>query len=400
MSVLLLGGFGMFGRSLYNLGAQEFGFRLDDVLMVDFPPGPGDQEVRSQILSGALPAVAALPGVARATVIQAAPFASHHIPPISVPGLVNPPEAGGQLPFLTAATPEFFDIMGVQILAGRSFTSEDDRGAPVVIVNESMARGAWPGENAVGKCIRIGFDPEFDPSTATGPPVPSRRLPCREVVGVARDLRQRSVVPSGHEGRLMQYFVPFSQVPPPPAGFGGGSPVQGLLVRTIGDAPGVASAVRNTVVRGRADLPYLRVRTYREILGRQMQPWERGTTLLAIFAALALVVAAVGLYAVFAHAVADRRQEMAIRLAVGAHRGKVLRMVLGDAMKLAAVGVVSGIAGAALAGRSMASLLYGTSPADPAVLVSAAAIMFTVTAAATLIPAITASRANPSELLR
>ena len=85
----------------------------------------------------------------------------------------------------------------------------------------------------------------------------------------------------------MQYFVPFSQVPAPPVGFGGGSPVQGLLVRTIGDRRGIMSAVRNTVVNGRADLPYLRVRAYREILGAQMQPWERGTTLLAVFATLA-----------------------------------------------------------------------------------------------------------------
>ena len=400
VSVLLLAGFGMFARSLYNLGAQEFGFRMDDVLMVDFPPGPGDLQGRSRVLTDAVDRVAAVPGVARATVIQAAPFASHHIPPISVPGLAEPPSADGQLPFLTAATTEFFEIMGVQMLAGRAFTPQDDRGAPVVIVNESMARGAWPGENAVGKCIRIGFDPDFDPSTASGPPVPSVRLACREVVGVARDLRQRSVVPTGHEGRLMQYFVPFSQVPPPPTGFGGGSPVQGLLVRTIGDRRGVASAVRNAVVNGRADLPYLRVRAYREILGAQMQPWERGTTLLAVFATLALLVAAVGLYAVFAHAVADRRHEMAIRLAVGAGSGRVLRMVLGDAMKLATIGVIGGTAGAALAGRSVASLLYGTSPADPVVLASAAAVMFVVAATATWIPAVTASRANPNELLR
>ena len=141
-------------------------------------------------------------------------------------------------------------------------------------------------------------------------------------------------------------------------------------------------------------------RAYREILGAQMQPWERGTTLLAVFATLALLVAAVGLYAVFAHAVADRRHEMAIRLAVGAGSGRVLRMVLGDAMKLATIGVIGGTAGAALAGRSVASLLYGTSPADPVVLASAAAVMFVVAATATWIPAVTASRANPNELLR
>ena len=400
VSVVLLAGFGMFGRSLYNLAAQEFGFRLDDVLMVDFPPGPGDMEAPSRVLREALDGVAVLPGVARATVIQAAPFASHHVPPISVPGLASAPEAGGQLPFLTAATPEFFEIMGVQIVEGRSFTADDERGAPVVIVNQSMARGTWPGESAVGKCIRIGFDPDFDPSTATGPPVPPLTLPCREVVGVASDLRQRSVVPTGSEARLMQYFVPFSQVPPPPTGVGAGPGVQGLLLRTTRGSRGVASAVRDVVVRGRADLPYLRVRSYREILSLQMQPWERGTTLLAVFSALALIVAAVGLYAVFAHAVTDRKHEMAIRLAVGADRGRVLRMVLADALKLAIIGVAAGTAAATVAGKSLASILYGTSPADPLVLGSAAATMLIVAAAATFIPARSASRANPNELLR
>jgi predicted permease len=399
VSVVLLAGLGMFGRSLYNLGAQDFGFRMDGVLMVDFPPAPGMRDA-SVVFAETIERVRMLPGVERATFIQGAPFASFHVPPISVPGLAEPPQVGQQLPYLIAATPDFLDIMGVEIVEGRGFTPQDDRGAPVVIVNQSMARGAWPGESALGKCIRIGFGPDFDPSTASGPPEPPLSLPCREVIGVARDVRQRSVVPSGDEDRLMQYFVPFSQVPPPPAAVGPGPGVSGLLVRAIGDIDVVAAALRKTIVSGRTDLPFLRVRPYRDILGAQMRPWLLGTQLLGIFAALALVVASVGLYAAFAHAVSIRRREMAIRLAVGARRARVVRLVLGDALRIAGIGVLLGCAGAAVAGRWAEALLFGTSPTDPFVLGGASVVMVAVAAAATLLPAHTASRTNPTDLLR
>ena len=120
-----------------------------------------------------------------------------------------------------------FRILGIEILQGRGFTPDDERGAPVVIVNQTMARTVWPGESALGKCIRIGFDPSFDPLTASGPPGPPTTVACREVVGVSRDVRQRSIVPNSVEDRLMQYFVPFSQVPGPPAGVGPGPGIRG-----------------------------------------------------------------------------------------------------------------------------------------------------------------------------
>ena len=231
LSVVLIAGAGMFGRSLYNLMAQDFGMRLSDVVLVGFEQGPGMVAEQDEIFNSALERVRAMPGVEAATVVKTTPFAGHHVPPIGVPGMAESPSVNGQLPFLIAATPEFLDILGIDILQGRRFTRDDERGAPVVIVNQTMARAVWPGESALGKCIRIGFDPSFDPFTAAGPPGPPRTVPCREVVGVSRDVRQRSIVPGGGEDRLMQYFVPFSQVPGPPAGVGEGPGVQGLLVR-------------------------------------------------------------------------------------------------------------------------------------------------------------------------
>src|SRR5262249_30869824 len=159
---------------------------------------------------------------------------------------------------------EFFVILGIRIVEGRALTAADDRGAPVVVVNETMARAVWPGESALGKCIRIGFDPGFDPASG-GPPMPSAAVPCRTVVGVARALRQRSLVPDGAEARLMQYFVPYSQVPVPPFVVHPDRAAWGLLVSADADVSSLAPAIRRAVAAGRNDVPYVRVRPYTEL---------------------------------------------------------------------------------------------------------------------------------------
>jgi putative ABC transport system permease protein len=400
LSVLLLAGAAMFGGSLYKLWAQDFGMAMDRVLVVDVEPGPG-QTGGHELYLPALDRIRRLPEVAAATVIDAIPFSGFHVPPIAVPGRAEPPHVDRQLPFLIAATPEFLQILGIRVVRGRALTEADERGAPVVIVNEAMANGVWPGEEAVGKCIRIGFDPDFSIAThdpSSGPYLPTR-VPCREVVGVTANVRQRSVLPVESEGRLMQYFVPFNQVPPPPFGNAGPN-IRGLLVRLNGDAEAMIPVIRRLTVGERTDLPFIRVRPYAQLLDRQMRPWSIGTTLLGLFSALALAVAAVGLYAAFAYAVAERRREMAIRMAVGARPARVLAMVLREALLLAATGVVLGCASAVVAGRWVQSLLFGTEPSDLLVLGSAAVAMLVVAAVSTWWPARSASRADPSVLLR
>ena len=399
LSVLLLAGAGMFGRSLYNLLAQDFGMNMENVVVVDVEQGPGGAN-RGDLFDAALARVRALPGVRAATTIAAIPFSGFSVPPIAVPGRAEAPGAGGQLPFLQAATPEFFDILGIRILQGRKLTAADELGAPVVVVNETMARSVWPGESALGKCIRIGFDPGFDPETATGPPMPSAALPCREVVGVAGDIRQRSLLPAGNEDHLMQYFVPFSQVPVPPFIPNPDRGAWGLLLRVDTDTAALAPAIRRIVVGNRADVPFIRVRPYTQLLDRQMRPWRLGTALLGLFSALALCVGAVGLYAAFAHAVTIRRREMAIRIAIGARPRGVLWMILREAMRLAGAGIAAGSVAAVIGGRWLQSLLFDTSRADPLVLGSAATIMLAVAVMATVLPARAAARADPSSLLR
>jgi hypothetical protein len=341
----------------------------------------------SELFTAARPRIHALPGVERVTTINGLPFAGHVIPPIGVPGRAEPPNVDGQLPFLIPATPDLFEILDIRITQGRGITAADERGPLVVVVNDTMARTVWPGESALGKCIRIGFDPSFDPFTAAGPPGPPTTVPCREVVGVAHDVRQRTVLPDGREERLMQYFVPFSQVPPPPAGVGDpGIHVRGLLVRASVDAAALVDPIRRLVTSGRTDLPFLRVRAYSELLDRQMRPWRQGTVLLSLFGALALGVAATGLYAAFAHVVHERRREMAIRIAIGAKPAGVLMMILREATVLAAAGIVCGSSIAVVGGRWVQSLLFGTAPSDPLVLGVSAAIMLGVAALATVVP--------------
>ena len=398
--VMLLAGAGMFSSSLLRLMNQDFGIDTGRVLLVDFEEGSAPLPEQDEFFNAALQRVRSLPGVEAATTYQTLPFGGHHIPPISVPGRADPPNVGGQLPFLIGATPEMFDILGVRITDGRAFSPQDQRDRLVVIVNETMARETWPGERAVGKCIRIGFDPSFDPLTDTGPPTPSSAVPCREVIGVARDVRQRRVVPTENEARLMQYCVPPSQVPPPPGGIAPGPRVRGLLVRGASDPTALAGPIRKLVLQEKTDLPFLRVRAYSSLLERQLGPWMLGWQLLAIFSVLALAVAAMGLFAAFAHAVTVRRREMAIRVAIGATRAGVVRLILREAAALAAAGIVVGALAAVAGGRSLQTLLFGIVPADPAVLGAAAAAMSVVALAATIIPARRASQSDPGSLLK
>ena len=400
LSTVLLSGAGMFGQSLRKLAAQDLGMRMDGVFIVSFEQGPGDVPGRNEILAAALEKVRALPGVELASPIDSLPFTGFNVPPISVPGRAEPPRIGEQLPYLIASTPESLKILGIEIAEGRTFTAADDRGAPVVIVNDTMARVVWPGESAIGKCIRIGFDDDFDPALSVGPPMPSDKVPCRQIVGVAHDVRQRSIVPVDNEAHLMQYFVPFSQVPPPPFPVASWPEIRGLLLRTSTGIETLAPQIRRIVVGRRADLPFVRVAAYTASLDRQLRPWRLGTTLLGLFSALALAVAAMGLYAAFAHVVAERRREMAIRIAIGARPGGVLRLILRESLSTAAAGVVAGNLAAIMCGRWVQSLLFETAPSDPMVLGFAAAVMLTVALAATLVPARSASHADPNILLR
>ena len=258
LSVMLLAGAGMFGGSLYRLLSQDFGMEMSNVLLINARNGPGGIQAGARMYLDALERIRELPDVEMATMINTIPFTGFNVPPIAVPGRPEPPAVGRQLPFLVGATPEFFKILGIRVIEGRGLTDADDRGTPVVLVNQTMARAVWPGESAVGRCIRIGFPPDFQPGF--GPPVLGDNVACREVVGVVNDTRQRSLFPQENEDRLMQYYVPFSQVPYPPFLPQEGPRVSGLLVRPRHLTDQLVTTIRKMIVGTRADLPFIEIR--------------------------------------------------------------------------------------------------------------------------------------------
>jgi putative ABC transport system permease protein len=181
---------------------------------------------------------------------------------------------------------------------------------------------------------------------------------------------------------------------------GEGPHVSGLLVRTFNDPSSLINPIRRLIVNAPGGLPYLQVRPYAQLLERQVHPWRLGVTLLGMFSVLAMAVAALGLYAAFAHAVSVRTREMAIRVAIGASPAKVVAMILGEAARLSGLGIAAGAVGAVLGGRSLQSILFGFVPGDPVVLASAGSAMLLVVLIATWLPARRASRVDPNAILR
>ncbi len=382
LAVLLITGAGMFAQSYLVMAGQNHDSRLAGVLIVSFDDGPGSVRDQDQLLTAAVDRVRKVAGVDAATVFGVLPFRGVHRPPISVPG-VGEPRLDGETPFMIESTPEWFDILQVDIVQGRGFTPHDDRGAPGVVVSETMARAVWPGARAIGKCIRIGWPPAS--------------APCREVVGIARDWR-RQARPDGR--RHMHYYVPIAQGLAAPPGMMPWALAEGLLVRKQADIDLSAGDIRAAVTDGRTDLPFVDVQSYTALDGPRLEHWVIGTQLLLLFGALALATAAMGMYAAFAHSVAERRQEIAVRLAVGASRQRVLVMMLREGAVIAVRGAINGVLVATLVGWAAQSMIFGLS--SPSLLVSAAAMAMVLAVAfvATWFPALTASRAEPSTLLR
>ena len=397
LSIVLIIGAGLFVRSLRRVQSQDLGFSTARLLHVnlDFQTAAPASE-RDRVYLDAAARIAGVPGVTEVTAVQGMPFSSHNIPPLNIPGYDLPSPAVQQLPIMYAATPAYLDMMDVRLRAGRPFTSRDTTGTPlVVLVNETMARTAWPGQNPIGKCIKAGHagSPEFgDPMSAAA------FLPCREVIGVVRDSRARSLRTEGNEAKLMQYYVPIGQVPPAP--FPDIPLVHGLLVRTSGEPERSVAAIQR-IAQSTSTIPiYARVRPYQSLIDPQLRSWRLGATLFSAFGILALGIAAVGLFAVVSYLVTQRTREIGVRLALGGSGGRVVGLVIKDAVRLAAIGGVVGIVVAIIGAPVIQSLLFETSARDPLIAVGSAVVLLVVTVGAAAIPAWRAGRVSPMTVLR
>jgi predicted permease len=396
LCTLLLFGAGLFVRSLQRLESQDLGFSTSRLLLVDLDFHEAvDAPARDRVYLDAAQRLTSVPGVTGATVADAMPFGNFHVPPISVPGHAEPPSVGGQMPFMYAATPEYLQLMGVKLHQGRLFNAADRRGsALVVLVNETMARNLWPGQSAIGKCIRAGFDL----SAGEPSPLAPATLPCREVVGVVRDSRVRSIQATGNEGKLMQYYVPFGQQPAPP--FAGAVEVNALIVRTTGDPQPMISTVQRFIQASVGTPVYARVRPYEDLLDPQIRPWRLGATLFSALGGLALAIAAVGLFAVISYLVTQRLREIGIRMALGGTGASVARLVVAGAFRLTGIGVAVGAVAAFALAPLVQSMLFETSVHDVGVLASICGVLTMVAIIAAALPAWRAARLSPSITLQ
>jgi len=285
--------------------------------------------------------------------------------------------------------------MGVKLVSGRLFSARDGRGAPqVVLVNETMAHTVWRDRPALGRCVRVGFG-SFPP---TGDGNPAESQPCREVVGVVRDSRARSLRPERNEDRLMQYYVPFDQLPETPRP--DPSQVMGLIVRVNGDLDRAAALVQRTIQSTSAVRVFARTRPYQDLIDPQLRSWRLGATLFSAFGALALAIATVGLFGVVSYVVTQRTQEIGVRLALGGTGTRVARLVIGDALRMVSIGIVVGLLGALAAGPLVASMLFQTSPREPAGIAVAGTVLLAATLVAAAWPAWRAGRVQPVVALR
>lgn len=400
LCTLLVVGASLFVRSLQRVKSQDLGFSTAELLYVtiDFRGYvPGAE--RDLTYEESVRRIRGIPGVTNVTAVMGIPFGPHNIPPVSVPGstLTFGPSSNMQPPIMYAATAEYQKMMGVTLVGGRLLSDTDRRGTPqVVVVNESMATIVWPGQSALGKCVRVGFGAGFTPGFGDGNPADG--APCREVVGVVRDSRARSLRPENNEDKIMQYYVPLDQAPDPPM------PdlprIMGIMVRASGDLDHAAALVQRTIHASSARSIYARARRYQDLIDPQLRSWRLGATLFSAFSILALGIAAVGLFAVVSYVVTQRTQEIGVRLALGGTSERVVKLIVTDAVRMASVGVVAGVGASMFAGPLVASMLFQTSPREPTSVAIAASVLLATTVAAAIWPAWRAGRVNPVLALR
>jgi hypothetical protein len=335
-----------------------------------------------------------LPGIEAVSEIQALPFEGHNVPPIAVPGRPEFPDPSQQAPFLNAATPSYFRALGMTMREGRNFTDDDQGGSPlVIIINEAMARGLWPREPALGKCIRAGFLPGEMPTGLYASPA----LPCRTVIGVVNNARPRSIREESGQARMM-YYLPFGQLPHGPFD-PGGPEVWALLVRAR-DADAAMPAVQRALQSPDLGATLAKVRLFQDSIDRQIRPFVLGASMFTVFAALALLLAGIGLYGVRAYAVTQRRREIGVRIALGAGRRGVVRMVVMEGVRLAGAGIVLGTIAVMLLASRLEPVLFETSYRDPAMLAVVAVLLIVVAIAASAVPAMRAANVDPNVVLK
>jgi predicted permease len=372
LSVVLLVGAGLFVRSLNNVRNVWLGFDAGPVLIVDLNmrgvqlDSVHEVDLRRRLLERAR----ATPNVRSATLQIGIPFWSTWSQGLFVAGIDTVARLGRF--DLSAVSPDYFETMGTRILRGRGIQATDlEHSQLVTVVSQAMANTLWPKEDAIGKCIRMSADTN----------------PCRYVVGVAEDIKSHQLSNEPD----MYYYLPATQFNPNQTG---------IFVRVRGDAAQYAEAVRRSLQSEMPNPAYITTTPLSQVIGDQTRSWRLGASMFSAFGLLALLLAAIGLYSVIAYNVAQRTHELGVRMALGAQARDVIRLVVREGIGFGIAGVVIGGAIALWAGRFMAPLLFEVSPRDPVVFVAVGITLLVVALAASWLPALRASRVEPTRALR
>lgn len=380
LALVLLVGAGLLIQTFLNLRNQYSGLRPESVLTVrtvlsrsKYP----QRAQRSAFYKDVLDRIKTLPGVVSAGYVTTVPLAiKGGTNGFSIEGRTVEQALAGGLPYDAnhrQISTDYFKTMGIPIQQGRPFNDGDnERSVYVAIVNETMAREYWPGENAIGKRIKLG-----DP----GDP----QVPWMEIVGIAGDVRQMGV----DEPVKPEMYFPYQQSI---ASFY--SP-QDLAIRASAEPLSLVTAVRNEIHQVDPEQPISNIRTMDQILGEETSSRELGMTLLTIFAGLALLLSTLGIYGVLAYFVVQHTQEIGVRMALGAQRNNILGLVLKKGMALTLLGVGIGLAMAFALTRLMASLLYGVGTTDPLTYATIAGLLTAVAFLACYLPARRATKVDP-----
>lgn len=370
VALVLLIGAGLMLTSLLKLGAVDPGFRTSSLVAVELPVPQvryGEEEQR-RFYTGVLAAVRNNPVTTQAAMVFPTPLrGSNASAGIEIEGQPAEPGSAERLAELNSVSPDYFQTVGIRLIRGRGFESGDGPDRPIVaLINERLA-AQWGDRDPIGTRINIG-------SWAT-------------VVGIVSDARRQSLEITPKPAIYLSYEQ-FTL------------PYMGIMVRTDQPASAVASAVRTAVKDLDPDLPIGDVRTIEQIIEQSTGQPRFRTLLILSFAAIAVLLAAVGVYGLISYSVSQRTAEMGVRLALGANPWQVCGLVMRQGLWLAAAGVVIGLVAAALATRGLASLLFDTSATDPGIYAMLAAGLLTVAAVACYVPARRAMRVDPMKALR
>lgn len=376
LAMLLLVGAGLLLRSLAQVERLDTGFEPHGLMTAVFslPPAYKTDEQQAAFMTAAEREFRSIPGVKDAALADALPFSANGgLSSFSIKGRAKAPNDPGPHGSIRLISPDYFSTLRIPLLRGRFFTPEDRaKTEQVAVIDATLARQYWPNEDPLGQHISFGDN-----------------SPWMTIVGIVAHAKSNSLEADVKEGF---YFLPLAQSPNP-----GGE----IAVRTDSGAPEtVASAIQAAIRRVDPNQPLYNVKTMEERVDTSLVGRRFLVVLLSVFAGLALLLAALGLYGVISYSVRLRTRELGIRVALGAGRGDVLRLILGQGVRLAGLGLVLGLGATFIAGRALSSLLYNVSLFNPATLLLTSLLLLATVLLASYLPAHWATKVQPMVALR